>query len=167
MADYKATLDDSEWRIFLASVTGNLKDIPHILSSAYGTHGWQDIMAHFKNESDEHGKWKAWSPAYARLMERTTKKTSKGKIEKLKKIGASLAGLGEKKILQRSGDMRDSILIANIRTISSTGIEVYANSEYSGVHDRGGKNMPKRSFMWLSDRAKDLMMQFIANFVWR
>lgn len=146
MDEYKAQLDDSEWRIFLTGVTGKLKDIPKILSSAYGTFGYKDIMEHFRNESDENGRWKPWSDNYARAMQK------KGK--------------GGNKILQDTGMMRGSILPTNTRRISNTGIEVFANSEISAVHDSGGRFMPKRSFMWLSDKARNLMMQFIANFVW-
>lgn len=67
------------------------------------------------------------------------------------------------KPLQDTGNLRKSILPSNWKSISNTGIMVFANAPYGKYHDEGTNKIPQRKFMWLSDEAKQKMAEYIAN----
>ena len=70
------------------------------------------------------------------------------------------------KLLQLSGNLRDSILPANTKDNGVNSIVVFANSPVGGYHnDPQSPRMPKREFMWLSDSAKHNMAKMIANLI--
>lgn len=101
---------------------------------------FSDVMDHFKKEEGEDGKWTPWSSVYAAHM---------------KRIGKS-----GNKLLQFSGKMRNSFQPTQYRP-SSAGILWYNNAKtssgfpYAAAHNEGGKKLPQRQFMWLSDKGME------------
>ena len=67
------------------------------------------------------------------------------------------------KPLQDTGYLRNSILASNYQSIDNQSIKVFANAGYSGFHDQGTKRIPKREFMWLSDKALTNMVKMIMD----
>jgi phage gpG-like protein len=138
MAEAQAILDDRQWQIFFKKLDKNIHNPEKILATAYATRGFRDIQDHFRNEEGPKGAWQELSPA--RLRQR---------------------GPGAR-ILQDTGNLRQSITPTNYKK-ESDGIRVFAAAPYSGIHDRGseGKNIPKRSFMWLSKQALSDMAKIV------
>ena len=48
-------------------------------------------------------------------------------------------------------------------SVAYNAVEVFANAIYGGKHDRGEDGMPKREFMYFSDRGKERMAEIIAD----
>lgn len=144
MAKDFAKIDDRQWRFFLDKVGRNIKDGARLLDVAAKTHGFKDIITHFKQEQGPDGKWE-------NLKRSTIEKRTKG------------AGVGRAKILQDTGRLRNSIINKLTRRRGHDQIEMFSNVSYSGKHDRGdsSENLPQRQFMWLSDGAQELMAQTI------
>lgn len=99
---------------------------------------FKDVIDHFENETGSKGKWKPWSVTYR---------------ERMAKIGKS-----GNKILQDSGRLRNSFQPGNYRTTSASIIwfnpaKTFKGFPYAFAHDTGGPKLPKRDFMWLSDKA--------------
>lgn len=67
------------------------------------------------------------------------------------------------KPLQDSGYLRQSIISTNYQSIDDHSIRVFANADYSGYHNEGTPRIPKREFMWLSDKAMDNMVKMIMD----
>lgn len=68
---------------------------------------------------------------------------------------------GKGKILQDTGRLKSSIKGKS----SSRKAEVSTNVSYAGVHNFGssGRNIPKRKFLWISQKAKIIIAKFIAS----
>lgn len=160
MANGNIRFDDREWRAFLGAILNQAKDMSRILSVAYGTAGIADIKKHFV---DEQGPNAPWKPRKASTNERYLK-IALGEHKPPKGTSKAQYNPGNK-ILQMTGQLRNSILPANWRRKSATAIEVFSNDIKSGTHDRGDKerNIPARSFMWLSDNAKEKMALIILD----
>ena len=147
MAKTFATLQSEAWTDYLNQLNGKLRDKVSLLKLSFSTYGFKDIIDHFKKESGSMGKWKKrdakTQAAYARNPSATYNPSNK--------------------LLQLTGNLRGSILPSGIKKISSSAIQVFANASYSGTHDRGSKkkNIPKREFMWLCNRAKENMAKMI------
>lgn len=100
-----------------------------------------DIQKHFTNEQSPIGKWK---PSI-----------------RVKKFGG--------KTLTKSGNLRMSLTLAQAITVTKTSFSISSDLPYAQIHNNGGKfkhwrsgkfiHMPKRQFAWLSEQAKQDILQ--------
>jgi len=129
----------------IQSIKNGEKKLIGLMSSVI----FRDIIDHFNKEEGESGPWAPWSDVYAKHME---------------KIGRS----GNKK-LQFTGRLRNSFQPTNNRK-SAEGYVWFNNAEtkdhfpYAKAHNDGGEILPKRDFMWLSDKAAESLAQQLLNF---
>jgi len=96
----------------------------------------KEIQRHFNDEESPIGKWR---PSI-----------------RVKKFGG--------KTLTKSGDLRNSLKLAQAITIDKLGFTFSSTLPYSAIHNNGGKfrhwrsgkfvHMPKRQYAWLSEQAK-------------
>lgn len=102
-----------------------------------------DILQHFPRQQGPRGLWKPLSPA-------TVKGRRKGG-----RVG------GTPKALLDTGRLRNSILPRSTRDSASVG----TNVSYAAAHQEGTKNIPQRSFLWISKMATDKITKIIGNFI--
>lgn len=143
-SDTFAVFDDKEFAEFLQKLKKNsvtLAQGSKNLAGAISANVFRDIMAHFDTEmGDDQTPWQQWSAIYGEHM--------------------YLLGKSGNKILQDTGRLRQSFLPGNYR-IKDGGIVFYnpAKTEsgfpYASAHDKGGKRLPQREFMWLSGIAME------------
>jgi hypothetical protein len=136
-----AEFDDQEVKSFLRSVDKNLKNIKDghrkytgLLSAIV----YQDIKDHFENEAGSNGPWKQWSKFHR---------------ERMQEIGK-----GGNKILQDSGRLRNNFKPTNVKKTKEgflwfNDAKTKKGFPYAAAHDVGGPKLPKRDFMWLSEKA--------------
>lgn len=144
MADVMYTeFDSKEVREFLNQIDSNLKKIEGGKKEYTGLLSaivYADVIKHFEEEQGSEGPWKQWSKVY------------KDEMEKI--------GKGGNKILQDTGRMRNTFKPSKVRK-TNVGFLWFNNAQtksgfpYAAAHDTGGKKLPKRDFMWLSDSAMD------------
>ena len=118
-------------------------------AQALGALVLKDVVSHFKDESGPDGKWPHWSFFYTLHMERL--------------------GKGGNKMLQDSGRLRQTLTPKSYKK-KKDGIEWYNNAKtkkgfpYAYAHNEGGKQLPKREFMWASpgllDKVSKLTLAF-------
>ncbi len=145
MADTRveAIFDDKEVVSFLKSMTKKLQDVKGgekrfvgLLSAIV----FSDVIDHFDKQQGEDGPWKEWSPPYE---------------DYLKSIGRS-----GNKILQFSGRLRQNFKPGSVRK-ENAGFLWFNDAQtkngfpYAAAHDEGGGRLPKRNFMWLSDKGAE------------
>lgn len=166
MAGAAARFDDLEWRAFFGQFKKGF-DWASLLKVAMNTAGIADIVDHFKNEESPDGKWqhRAYQTEYryAKIFDGDWKLPR----------GASRAQFNpSNKVLHHTNRLRGSILPANVKKLNATSIMVFSNVDYSGIHDNGGPfkafgkysaTMPKREFMWLSDKAQSRIAEIVMN----
>lgn len=140
MADAEFQFDSKAWETFLNKLSKKVKDpigdktFTGIVSSVF----YQDYQEHFEKEQGPDGKWAAWSKSYQ---------------EHLSKIGRS-----NNNILRFTGRMFQTLTPSSWK--ESNGSMLFYNPAktssgfpYAKAHDEGGPRLPKRSFMWLSNKA--------------
>lgn len=134
---FEATFDDKELRKFLAEITKRTKEAVETQRRYAGLISvlvFRDVIEHFEREQGSLGPWQALQKKYSQLRP-------------------------PGKILQISGRLRNSFVPSNFRTQQGEGIYWFNNAvtangfPYAYAHDTGGKKLPKRDFMWLSDVA--------------
>jgi len=151
--DTEATFKDKEWKKVREALGKKLKSLNTVkkskekktLSAIISIPVFKDIIRHFEKEAGPKGKWKSWSTSYS---------------DHMKKIGK-----GGNKILQDSGRLRQSFLktksnknVSGSRSVKK-GILYFNNAKtaggfaYAAAHNKGGKRLPQRKFMWLSTKA--------------
>lgn len=153
MAEIAIFPDDKEARRWMGQLIRRIgktasgaRDYADVLSTVI----FRDIITHFEDEEGSKGAWTAWSDIYAEHMER--------------------AGKGGNKILQDSGRLRQAFTPTSWRNVTG-GILWFNNARtrdgfpYAAAHDEGGKKLPKRDFMWLSDDAQARMAQLTLQFI--
>lgn len=155
MLDISVFPDDKVARRWMAQLVARIaktqagaRDYANLLSTVV----FRDIIGHFEQEEGSKGPWTAWADVYADHMQRI--------------------GKGGNKILQDSGRLRQAFTPASWRSVSE-GILWYnpartrSGFPYAKAHDDGGKILPKRDFMWLSDDARErlagLTLQYILS----
>lgn len=136
---FEAVLEDSDIKEFIKNLDKNLKTVENGKQEYIGLLSaivFKDLIKHFENESSPEGKWKPWSKIYKEHME--------------------VRGKGGNKILQDTGRLRQSFKPTKWRKVSN-GILWFNNAKtskgfpYAFAHNEGGKRLPKREFMWLSN----------------
>lgn len=131
-------------------------------------HFFKDVIAHFRAEAGPDGPWKKWSRSYLnsiaglvafrRIRGRVVPITSDKFLTKNKPPRKP----GKK--LQDTGFLRQSNQPGFLNSVSGArrhpkGALFFNNARtrsgfpYAFAHNEGGPVLPKRQFMWLSDRA--------------
>lgn len=190
MAKAAVRFDSIELDRWVDKLAANLSDVIPILHALYATIGFKNIIDHFNKEEGPDGKWKQRT----RFTQELYQAIKDGVAEPAPGIPRS-AYNPSNKILQLTGDTRKSILPANSRRLNRNSILVFATTNYSGQHDRGEKSisshlriiksafgrklkfnvavnvkahtrkMTRRQFMWLSNDAKQKMVDAAAKMV--
>ena len=103
--------------------------------------GHGDIMDHFAKEEGPGGsKWTDFGRG---------------------KYSTRRSARGGNMLLQDTGRLRGSIRAKGYG--SNARIQTGAN--YAGYHNSGTKRIPKRTFMWISEKAQDLMAKTFARYI--
>ena len=164
MADNAVLLkfDDASLRAWLTKMNASLRDLTPVLKRLYATMGFKDIIQHFKDESGPDGKW----VKRAKSTQRHYAHVQAGLAEPAPGV-ARAAYSPTNKLLQMTGTLRKSILPTNTRTVNRTSILAFSNDPKSGKHDRGDSEtrLPARPFMWLSNSAKQSIVDAAAKMV--
>ena len=100
-----------------------------------------DVIEHFRKESDENGKW----------------------TDLKKATWAWKAKRGKTLMLQNSGNLRER----NLMEATNTKAVVYNDLEYAKDQNYGNtdKNLPARKFLWLSDKAVKAIVKIMTNYI--
>lgn len=133
------------------AITKRDKAVVGILSAIV----FRDVMEHFDKSEGSKGKWTArngdkWSPSYTKFMNRI--------------------GRGGNKVLINNGRLRMNFQPQNVRKVSD-GLMWFNNAQtasgfpYAAAHDEGGPKLPKRDFMWLSDKAMESIEDQILRYL--
>lgn len=130
----------------LAHVMNKFKDIqnraknPSTAMEICAAKGWRDVIGHFSATEGPDGKWDPLKPAT--ILSRKH---------------------GGTKPLQDTGLLRQS----NRYRVLKAEAHVYNDAKYAGVHNYGyaKKNIPKRQFMWLSNKAKLAIIKTIKRYI--
>lgn len=155
------TADFTKWTAFLTMLRHKTANANKILKAVFNVFGFKDIMEHFDKERGPEGPWAPWSEAYRQKREgKILKSVTRAELATIRQAGG-----GAPKILQLSGKTKQSIIPANVTDHGNSAIKVFALTEYSGQHDEGdpSKHLPKREFMWISEKASDLMLKGILD----
>ena len=161
MAEYptEVIFEDKAIQDFFKNITKKLKNVENgekKYSAILSVHVFADIIDHFRKEQGSEGAWKPWSPNYKKYAE----------------------SMGRKKMLQWSGNLRNNFgktaqefNDTRLRTTKNT-FTWFNNAKvgkdefpYAAAHDAGGPILPKRDFMWLSDKAAEKMASDTLNFI--
>ena len=154
--DVSATFKDENLTRYFTDLVRRAAQIEQrdkIVAGIMGTIVYRDVIRHFERQEGPDGPWQQWSNSYRRQMWRDGK-------------------LGNK-ILQNTGRLRMSFSPVNYRT-SKDGLTWYNNAQtrqgfpYAFAHDNDTEprfQLPRRSFMWLSDDALGEIESAIVRFL--
>lgn len=156
MSENRVVLDTKEWDQFFAGVTGKLKDVAGLLMSAASLFAFKDIIEHFSREEGPDGAW----PKRSSATQQAYAKIAAGIWQPPKGMRAGSFNPSNK-LLQLTGNLRQSINPTNMSRRGQDSINIFANAPYAGRHDEGGGGIPARPFMWLSDEVQDKMLDAI------
>lgn len=157
MSELSFVVDDKEWKIKIKKLTKNVKDKIALLNSAFSVAGYKDVIQHFRDEKGPDGKWKKRSAFTNKMYD----EIASGK--RPPPIGTPRGAYSSSnKILQLTGNLRKTLSPTDTKSSGSDKIVFFSSTKYSGQHDEGLNGLPKRKFMWLSGKAKDLMAEIIA-----
>ena len=152
MAGEGIRFDERKVKAFYSKLAKNAEEIEQrkkVFWGALTALSFRDVIKHFERQKGPEGKWKKWSDLYATHM---------GRI-----------GKGGNKILQDSGRMRQNLFQANETTRIKKGQLLYNPAQtksgfgYAKAHNEGSKKLPKREFMWLTDKAVTNMSKLMAK----
>ena len=158
MATKTIDFDSKKAQKFFKRLTKNVDKISKShkeYGNTIGVFVFQDIMDHFEKESgSENKRWPEWSDAYTKHMI----KIGKGANYKLQNKGN--LRLNFKKTDWRKVN-RGLMWFNDAKTADG---EPYAAIHNDGLINKAGVKMPKRRFMWLSNKAlkkiNEATMQF-------
>jgi len=149
----EATFEDKEVADFLKSIATNLNKVKggdNKFAGLLSAIVFRDVIGHFTQQEGSEGPWAPWSESY---------------LEHMKKIGRQ-----NNMILQFTGRLRDSFRPTNFKA-TSEGLLWFNRAKtsedfpYAYAHDTGGGRLPKRDFMWLSDKAVEDISEQTLNFM--
>lgn len=149
---FEAVLDDKEVTDFLKGLDTRLKEVKDGKKKFVGLLSaivFGDVISHFEQEKGSDGKWKSWSSSYKKHMNQ---------------IGRS-----GNKVLQFSGRLRQNFKPTDYKS-SRDGINWFNDAVTNGYpyawgHNEGDGKLPKREFMWLSDKAMDSITEKTLQFL--
>lgn len=154
MAVQFATLKAEAVRKYLKRVKDKVRVPANILRTVSNIFAFKDIIDHFKRQTGEKSQWKrrasSTQDAYKAIKEGRRKPPS----------GTSRRSFNpSNRILQLTGALRKSFIRGKARKFRKDSVIIKSNIDYSGKHDLGLGRMPKRDFMWLSRKARVLMLK--------
>jgi phage gpG-like protein len=181
-AEFK--IDDKEMLDFLNGLNERCKELRDSanrkVTGVLSVIAFRDIMDHFSKQEGSEGPWKQWSDSYRKTVEgkmafrkfRSGGPTIPFNLDMMSDAQKSHFKPPRKpgNILQATGRLRNSFKPSNVRS-SIEGIVWFNNAKtksgfpYAQAHDDGGETLPKRDFMWLSEKAFDDMLENIQNFM--
>lgn len=155
MAEAAIKADFSKWRTFLLGMSkrgDDLRSDKSTVRKIYSPIIMEDVVKHFENEEGPDGPWQNWSRSYERHMD--------------------AIGKGGNKILQDTGRLRQNIKPGNVtggnfKWVWFNNAHTKDGFPYAKAHDEGGGRLPKREFMWVSDKAMDLIAQATLDYLVR
>lgn len=167
--ELKATFNDEKVVDFIYNMQKRLKNVENGERKYVGLISalvYRDIDTHFKEQKGSKGPWKQWSPSYAETVNgkafyrRIGNRTIRFDADDVKARGGTMPPPPRKPgdILQASGKLKNNFLPTRVKS-SSRNITWFNNAQtksgfpYAAAHDNGGDRLPKRDFMWLSDKA--------------
>jgi phage gpG-like protein len=103
---------------------------------------FKDVQKHFDREEGPDGKWKPLSP-----------KTANAFVTKNKRRGYQ-------HILVNTGQLKGSFLHDATKFSARTYSQI-ADKNYGIQHEQGTKFIPQRRFMWMSDEAKENIIEVL------
>jgi phage gpG-like protein len=134
-------------------VRNKVKNPFPLLKLGATTYGFQDIIDHFRRESGPRGRWKRRKPSTQKSYERRKKTDSRYSPTN--------------KLLQLTGNLRKSLLPegGSLKRRGKFGIMLFTDIKYAGKHNKGdrARRIPRREFMWLSNRAARKMINLFAR----
>lgn len=141
-------LDTKEWDAFLNNAQNVARDFSKYLLAGVNIFGFQDVMDHFSKESGPSGAWPKRKATTDRAYDILGGKYS-----------------SSNKLLQLTGGLRKELMPGshNVTRRDRLSVEMYSTKVYSHRHDMGTEGMPQREFLWLSDKAKGLMLTLIMD----
>jgi len=161
------------------SVRGRSKEFIAALSAPV----FGDIVSHFEKEMGPKGSWTPWSLSYMEVITgRAAFRTFGGRVVRIEANPNSSGFAGTIKplkpkpgaILQWKGKLRQSITPkqhggrAKSPRRGSKGILFFSTIKYSRRHDQGdpgGRPMPARPFMWLSQKGVEKVSRVSLGFL--
>lgn len=180
MAESTVIFNDKQWRKFLSKTKNKLSRPYKLLKAVASIYAFKDIIDHFDKQSGPRGKWEKRSKltniAYDKMG---GKYRSSNRLLQLTGhlrqtlIKPNTKQVGKSGILLFSGapysGVHDRGERVPARTIRAKGGGFLRWWDASGnplfakeSHPKGFK-MPKRKFMWLSNRARELMAKAILS----
>lgn len=167
---FQAEFENEEVKGFIDGIAKNVKNVSlyhkkyiTLISAVV----YRDVIDHFSKERGSQGPWQLWSKKYAELRLGAFKEK---KMSAFNRIGKAKTGaakkkarekynsIGTPKILQLTGKLRQNFAPTNWKS-SLKGVYWYNNAKtkggfgYAQAHDEGAGKLPKRDFMWLSEKA--------------
>lgn len=151
-----ADIDLTEWRAFLRKISSSGKGVTKILRAVFGTFGFKDINDHFRNEEGPEGQWSKRKASTQQMYSDIA--SGRRKPPKGMAMGTFSPS---NKLLQLTGNLRQSILPTNVKNVTSDSIMVFSNSPYGASHQDGDRSrgLVARPFMWLADSTLNKMAQ--------
>lgn len=152
MAEKSITFKDKKVKKFFKQLSENVDDIEKknkVFWGALSAVAFRDVLDHFSKEQGESGPWKKWSSIYTAHMQRI--------------------GRASNKKLQFSGQLRQNVRLADSSSRIKQGQLLFNPAQtkkgfpYAKAHDEGGRKLPKRDYMWLSDKALNQMSVIMAE----
>lgn len=167
--ELSATFNDEKVVDFIYNMQKRLKNVENGETKYVGLISalvYRDIDNHFKEEKGSKGPWAKWSPSYTEAVNgkafyrNINGRTVRFDAEDVKASGGTMPPPPRKPghILQASGVMRNHFVPTKVKA-SSRNITWFNDAKtksgfpYAAAHDNGGDKLPKRDFMWLSDKA--------------
>jgi phage gpG-like protein len=149
----EATLDVSEWDLFLASLSDKYRNASDYLRLAVETKGRADVLDHFRTSRGPNEAWKprSWKTQLAYANYKSGRWKTKGHLAKYDPSNL---------LLVLTGRLRQSIQPAGkeggVRVLGKDAVMLYSAVEYSRAHDEGiPGRIPQREFMYLSDQGHE------------
>ena len=149
----EAVFENKEITDFIVQLEEKLKTIPsgeEKFRKLASVIVYRDVLDHFEKEAGPNGKWEHWSFLYTVQMEKR--------------------GKGGNKILQDSGRLRNNFKPTNVRggkdgTVWFNDATTKSGFPYAHAHNEGEGNLPKREFMWFSEKALDKLAEQTLKFL--
>lgn len=146
----EVTLTSKEWQSFFKNATYITSNFGKYLMAAANIFGFKDIIEHFEDEKGPDGNWPKRSANTNRAYDI---------------LGGSYSS--SNKLLQLTGRLRGSFMPGSsyIKQNDRLSVTLFSDPtlDYARVHDEGSDSMPKREFMWLSDKAKQLILTMLID----
>jgi len=163
-----------KWLKSLSKNTKQVKEKTKKYASVLAAIVYKDIIQHFDKEEGSKGKWQEWSSSYqlaiAGIVFFRTIGGQKRMFFSEDFKNPPKPPRADGKILQDKGKLRQGFKPTSFRT-GKEGITWFNDAKtksgfpYAFAHNEGGPILPKRDFMWISDKALDEVEEQTLKFI--